>query len=162
MLCSLVFPLPFLHNIKNYAPPSEACLYGNINWLLAQAHQQSSLGLSQSSTSVKSARAKPQVGFLFNVLKQPVLEYGGASLAKKPHLDAKPASHQGARKSAGGAYLSFTHPSKKGSYGGWHSWCVTVFDFITIILICCACCYTLKFLRSMVKHYFKLVCASYG
>ena len=36
---------PFLHNLKEVIPPSEACLYGQINWSLAQAH---SVGLSQS------------------------------------------------------------------------------------------------------------------
>ena len=39
---------PFLHGLKDVVPPSEACLYGHINWPLAQAQQQSSIGLSQS------------------------------------------------------------------------------------------------------------------
>ena len=39
---------PFLHGLKDLVPPIEACLYGCINWSLEQAHQQSSLGLSQS------------------------------------------------------------------------------------------------------------------
>ena len=26
----------FLHSIKDYIPPSKACLYGNFNWLWAQ------------------------------------------------------------------------------------------------------------------------------
>ena len=34
---------PFLHSLKEMVPPSEACLYGHINWSLAQAH---SMGLS--------------------------------------------------------------------------------------------------------------------
>ena len=29
---------PFLHSLKEVIPPSEACLYGCINWSLAQAH----------------------------------------------------------------------------------------------------------------------------
>ena len=29
---------PFLHSLKEVIPPSEACLYGHINWSLAQAH----------------------------------------------------------------------------------------------------------------------------
>ena len=29
---------PFLHSLKEVIPPSEACLYGFINWSLAQAH----------------------------------------------------------------------------------------------------------------------------
>ena len=36
---------PFLHSLKEVVPPSEACLYGHINWSLAQAH---SVGLSPS------------------------------------------------------------------------------------------------------------------
>ena len=36
---------PFLHSLKEVVPPSEACLYGRINWSLAQGH---SVGLSQS------------------------------------------------------------------------------------------------------------------
>ena len=36
---------PFLHSLKEVVPPSEACVYGHINWSLAQAH---SVGLSQS------------------------------------------------------------------------------------------------------------------
>ena len=38
---------PFLHSLKDMVPPSEACLYGHINWSLAQVQQQSSMGLSQ-------------------------------------------------------------------------------------------------------------------
>ena len=29
---------PFLHSLKEVIPPSEACLYGHINWSPAQAH----------------------------------------------------------------------------------------------------------------------------
>ena len=43
----------FLHNFTDSVPPSEACLYGCINWSLAQAQQQSSLGLSQCNRSEK-------------------------------------------------------------------------------------------------------------
>ena len=57
------FWFPFLHNIKNLILFSEAFLYGYINWSLAQAHQQSSLGLSQFSTCMRGARAKPKAGF---------------------------------------------------------------------------------------------------
>ena len=51
--------LPILHNIKDSIPSNEACLYGHINWLLAQANQQSTLGVFQSSTSTRGATAKP-------------------------------------------------------------------------------------------------------
>ena len=38
---------PFLHSLRDVIPPSEVCLYGCINWSLALAQQQSSMGLSQ-------------------------------------------------------------------------------------------------------------------
>ena len=37
--------VPFLHNVHDTVPPSETCLFCCINWSLAQAHQQTSLGL---------------------------------------------------------------------------------------------------------------------
>ena len=37
---------PFLYSLKNMVPQSEACQYGGINWSVAQAQQQSSIGLS--------------------------------------------------------------------------------------------------------------------
>ena len=73
--CRLLFP--FLHSIKDSVGPSKVCLYGCINWSVAQACHQSSLRLSQSSTFVKRARAKPKDGFHFNVQKWPVPESGG-------------------------------------------------------------------------------------
>ena len=111
--------IPFLHNIKKSVPPSEACLYGCISWSLAQFHQPSLFELSQFSTSMRGARAKPKAGFEFNVQKQPVAVSGGASLAKKPQLDAKSDSHQGRRKSAGGASTRYTETRKK-DHRGWH------------------------------------------
>ena len=48
-------------------PASEVCLYVHMNWSLAQAQQQSSLGLSQSFTSMRSGNARPKVGSWFNV-----------------------------------------------------------------------------------------------
>ena len=65
---------PFLHNIKDSIPLSEACLYGHINSSLAQAYHQSSLRLSQSSPSMKGIRDKSRAGCQFNVQKQPVPE----------------------------------------------------------------------------------------
>ena len=53
---------PFLQSIKDTVPPSEACLYGYISWSLTQACQQSSLGLSQSSTSVKVSGPNQRIG----------------------------------------------------------------------------------------------------
>ena len=37
---------PFLHSIMDKVPASEACLCGHMNWSLAQAQLQSSMGLS--------------------------------------------------------------------------------------------------------------------
>ena len=70
----LAFQFPILQNIKDSIPSSEACQYCCINWSLAQAHQQYSLGLPECSTSMRHSRAKPKAGFRFNVQKQPVLE----------------------------------------------------------------------------------------
>ena len=36
-VCASQFP--FLHNFKDTAPPSDACLYGHINWSLSQTQQ---------------------------------------------------------------------------------------------------------------------------
>ena len=94
---------PFLHNIKDSINPSEACLYGCINWSLSQTHHQSSHGLSQSSTSIRGIRAKSRAGFCFDVQKCSVLKPGGASWPNKPHLDPKSDGHQGGRTSLGGA-----------------------------------------------------------
>ena len=45
---------------KDSIPPSEVCLYACINWSLAQAHQQFSLGLSQSAACMRGAKAQAQ------------------------------------------------------------------------------------------------------
>ena len=81
---------PFLYKLKDTVPCSEPCLYGYIDWSLAQAYQESSLGLFQSSTK----------GW-FNVEKLSVQGSGGASLAKKLCLDTRTKICQGGRKSAG-------------------------------------------------------------
>ena len=60
---------PFLHNLKEVIPPSEACLYGRINWSLAQAH---SVGLSQSFPPKRAGKARPWTGFQFTVQKRPL------------------------------------------------------------------------------------------
>ena len=60
---------PFLHSFKNTVPPSETCLYGHINWSLAQAQQQSPLGTPQSLTSMRGDKVRPKVEFWFNVQK---------------------------------------------------------------------------------------------
>ena len=85
---------PFLHSLKEMILPSEACLYGHINWSLAQAH---SVGLSQSFPPKRAGKARPQTGFHFTVQKRPlsgsVLGTSGASLPKRPHLKSSNEVH---------------------------------------------------------------------
>ena len=82
------FQFPFLHNLKDFVPHSEACLYGCINWALEQAHHQSFIGPSQSSTSMRGARAKSRAVLQCTTQKWSVLEPGCAFLPKKPHFDS--------------------------------------------------------------------------
>ena len=56
--------LPLFHNLMDMVPPSEACLYGCINWCLTQVQQQSSVGLSQSFPPVRDGKARPKTVFL--------------------------------------------------------------------------------------------------
>ena len=57
---------PFLHSLKEVIPPSEACLYGHINWALVQTY---SVGLSQSFPPKRGGKARLQNGFQFTVQK---------------------------------------------------------------------------------------------
>ena len=74
---------PFLHSLKEVIPPSEACLYGSINWSLAQAH---CVHLSQSFPPKRGGKARPLTGFPFSVHKRlmsgSVPGTSGASLPK--------------------------------------------------------------------------------
>ena len=63
----------FFHNVYDAVPPSEACLYSHINWTLAEANHQSSLGLFQSLAFMRCARAMPDARLMFNIQKQLVL-----------------------------------------------------------------------------------------
>ena len=47
---------PFLCSLKDVIPPSEACLYGHINWSFEQAQQRFSTGLSQSCPSKRGGK----------------------------------------------------------------------------------------------------------
>ena len=114
---------PFLHSLKEVVPPSEACLYGCINWSLAQAH---SVGLSQSFPPKRGGKARPWTGFQFTVQKRPVSGSvpgtSGAPLPKQPHLESGNEAHLHGKKSAGGAVpTSSTESRRKGGCGGWHS-----------------------------------------
>ena len=44
---------PFIYNFKDSIPPPEACVHVHINWTLVKALDHSSLGLFQSSCSVR-------------------------------------------------------------------------------------------------------------
>ena len=71
---------------------------------------------------MRAGRTKPKAGFKLNVQKWPVLESGGASVAKKTCFDIKPDSHQGCRKSVGGVSTRSADSREKGSHGeGQHS-----------------------------------------
>ena len=95
---------PFLHSLKEVVPPSEACLYGRINWSLAQAH---SVGLSQSFPPKRGGKARSRTGFHFTVQKRPVSGSvpgtSGAPLPKRPHLESGNEAHPHGKKSADGA-----------------------------------------------------------
>ena len=90
-VCALQFA--FLYNIEDSISPTEACLYGYINWSLGKVDQQLSLLLSQSSTSMMGVRTKKKAGFLFNVQKQPMQDSGYAFLVKKLQFDTKHDGH---------------------------------------------------------------------
>ena len=110
---------PFLHSLRDVIPPSEACLYGHINWSLAQAH---SVGLSQSFPSKRGGKARPQTGFHFTVQKRPmsgsVPGTSGASLPKRPHLESESEAHLSGKKSAGvSVSTSSAETRRKGGMG---------------------------------------------
>ena len=107
-------------------PPSEACLYGHINWSLAQAHHQSSVGLSQSFPPKRGGKARPWTGFFFTVQKRPISGSvpgpSGTSLAKRSHLECGNDTHPSGKKSAGGSVsTSSAETRRKGGHGGQHS-----------------------------------------
>ena len=110
---------PFLHSLKEVIPPSEACLYGNINWSLAQAH---SVGLSQSFPPKSCGKARPWTGFQFTVQKRlmsgSVPGTSGASLPKRPHLQSGNEAHPNGKKSASGSIPTSSPESRrKGGMG---------------------------------------------
>ena len=106
-------------------PPSEACLYGHINWSLTQAHHQSSVGLAQSFSPKRGGKVRPWAGFHFTVQKRPMLGSvpgtGGASLAKRPYLECGNEACPSGKKSAGGSVsTSSAETRRKGDHGGQH------------------------------------------
>ena len=95
---------PFLYSLRDVIAPSEACLYGHINWSLAQAH---SVDLSQSFPPKKGGKARTWTGFHFTVQKRPmsgsVSGTSGAFLPKRPQLETGNQAHLSGKKSAGGS-----------------------------------------------------------
>ena len=105
---------PCLYTFEASVPPSEAHLCCCINWTLAQAQHHSSLGLSQSLSSVRDGRTRPRAGLQFIVQKWTVPESSGGSMLKKPHSDTRSESHLSGRKSSGGSTsTSFSDNKKK-------------------------------------------------
>ena len=101
-------------------PPSEACLYGHINWSVAQAH---SVELSQYFPPKRGGKARPCTGFQFTVQKRPmsgsVPGTSGASLPKRPHLKSGNEACSSGKKSTGGSVsTSSTKSRRKGGHGG--------------------------------------------
>ena len=110
---------PFLHSLREVIPPSEACLYGHINWSLAQT---CSVGLSQSFPPRRGGEARPQTGFQFTVQKRPisgsVQGTSGASLPKRPHMQSGNEAHPSGKKSASGSVSTSSAESRrKGGVG---------------------------------------------
>ena len=104
-------------------PPSEACLYGYINWSLTQAL---SLGLSQYFPPKRDGKSRPWTGFQFTVQKRAmsgsVSGTSGASLPMRPHLESGNEAHPSGKKSTGGSVSTSSAESRrKGECGGWHS-----------------------------------------
>ena len=114
---------PFLHSLKEVIPPSEACLYGCINWSQAQAH---SVALSQSFPPKRGGKARRQTGFQFTVQKRPlsgsVLGTSETSLPKRPRLESGNEAHAGGKKSDGDSVsISSAESRRKDGHGGQHS-----------------------------------------
>ena len=102
--------------------PREFFLYSHINWSLAHAQQQSSMGLPQPFPSKRGGKARPWTGFHFIVQKRPVPGSSGASLAKRPHLESGNETLPGCKKSTGGSVsTSSADTRRKGGHGGQHS-----------------------------------------
>ena len=92
---------------KNVVPPSEACLYGCMNWSLAQDQQQSSMGLSRSFPSKERWQSH------FYVQKRPVPGSSGASFSKRPLLESGNEAHPGGKKAANGSVPASSAEARK-------------------------------------------------
>ena len=83
-------------------PPSEACLYSCINWSLAQAQQQSFIGLLQSFPLCEVAN-QVMDWVPFQCAKEALPGSNGVSLVKRHHLESRIETHPGGKKSASGS-----------------------------------------------------------
>ena len=128
-------------------PPSEAHLYGHINWFLAWVL---SVALSQSFPPKRGGKARPWTGFQFTVQKRPlsgsVLGTNGASLPKRPHLESGNEAHLGGKKSAGDSVsTSSAELRRKGGVWG-------------LVLLMCHSPQPLHPLHHLHLQLFRLVC----
>ena len=114
--CSMLLALGLINcgtKLRLFLLLCEACLYGHINWSLAQAQQQSSIGLSQTFPSKRGGKARSWTGFHFTVQRRPVLESSGASLAKRQYLESRTETHPGGKKSVGGSACARSADARK-------------------------------------------------
>ena len=170
--CSEVWAswFPFLHSLRDVIPPSEVCLYGHINWSLAQVYHQSSVGLSQYFPPKRGGKARPQTGLHFIVQKRPnsgsVPGPSGTSLGKRPHLECGNEAHPSGKKSAvavsppvlhmlgykGAVGISASDVPESSSSSAFPS---SIFAAFQVGML-------FKFFLSMENHYMQQVCAYYG
>ena len=61
--CSVGFTVPLSSQFRDTVLPCEAHHYGYINWSIGHAQQQSSLGWSQTLTSVRGSKARLKATF---------------------------------------------------------------------------------------------------
>ena len=150
---------PFLHNLKDVIPPSEACLYGHINWSLAQTQQQSSIGLSQAFPLEMGGKTSHVLGSA-SVCKRdlcgsPVVPLWLRGLTRRVALRLI----QVARSVL--VVLSLPALLMLGRRGPWGSallMCHSPQPLI-ILVFCFTAWYAFLLFGSMEKHYFKQVCA---
>ena len=117
-------------------PPSEACLYGGINWSLAHAQQQSSMGLSQSFPPKRGSKTRPWTGSISwcrrDLYQGLVVLLWLRGLTCRVGMRLFPSG----KKSAGGnVSTNSTNTRRKGGCGGWHSQSVMVLN-VLITFIC--------------------------
>ena len=112
---------------------------------LHKAQQQSSLGLTQCTTSLRSGMTRLRTVFIVHCTKVVCSRVWCRLCSKEASLRPWNRDHQSGMKSSGGgggASANFADSKKKGSCGGWCSSCFSVYNFIKFIFICCTGWYT--------------------